>query len=157
MTGAEKAISIMKHAILHGENCNVVLRNYKKDGTLFWNEITITPVLDNQNQLTHFIAVQNDVTNKVKAEDLKDKKQLILELIAQNKPLKTIVKKIINTAETHIKDCFGSISLLNKNTKTLHFWPHQTYQKHSTIMLIIWLLVLMQAHVVRRHIKKKKL
>lgn len=117
----QKAISIMKHAILHGENCNVVLRNYKKDGTLFWNEITITPVLDNQNQLTHFIAVQNDVTNKVKAEDLKDKKQLILELIAQNKPLKTIVKKIINTAETHIKDCFGSISLLNKNTKTLHF------------------------------------
>nr|WP_321230210.1 PAS domain S-box protein [uncultured Psychroserpens sp.] len=116
----QKEIDVMKNAITKGENCNVVLRNYRKDGTLFWNDVTITPVRNNENKLTHFIGVQNDVTNKIKAEDLKDKIQKILELIAQDKPLKSITKKIIDTAEIHLKDCIGSISLLDRVDKTLH-------------------------------------
>ncbi len=116
----QKEINIMKKAIAKGEACNVVLRNYRKDGTLFWNDVTITPVCNNENKLTHFIGVQNDVTKKIKAEDFKNRIQKILVLIAQDKPLKTITKKIINTAEIHLKDCNGSILLLNKVDKTLN-------------------------------------
>ncbi|SDI30711.1 PAS domain S-box protein [Winogradskyella thalassocola] len=113
-------INVMKKAIAGGKACRVVLRNYRKDGTLFWNDVTITPVRNNKNKLTHFIGVQNDVTNKVRAVDLKDRIQKILELIAQDKPLKSITKKIIDTAEIYLKDCMGSISILDKVDKTLH-------------------------------------
>ena len=116
----QKEIIIMKNAIKKGEACNVVLRNYKKDGTPFWNDVTITPVRNNKNKLTHFIGIQNDVTKKVLSEDLKDRNQKILELITQDAPLKTIIKKIIDTAETHLKNCIGSILLLNKVDKTLN-------------------------------------
>lgn len=116
----QKEIDIMKNAITRGEFCNVILRYYKKDGTLFWNDITITPIHNNENKLTHFIGIQNDVTNKVKEKDLKDKTQKILELIAQDKSLKTIGLKIIETVETHLKDCVSSILLLNNEQKTLH-------------------------------------
>lgn len=116
----QEEITIMKNAILNGQACNVVLRNYRKDGTLFWNEVTITPVHNKENKLTHFIGIQNDVTNKAKAEDLKDRTQEILELIAQYKPLKTIAEKIIETAEAHLKNCMGSILLLNNEDKSLH-------------------------------------
>ncbi|WP_299111299.1 PAS domain S-box protein [uncultured Winogradskyella sp.] len=125
----QKEINVMRNAITEGEACNVVLRNYRKDGTLFWNDVTITPIYNNKNKLTHFISVQNDVTNKIKSEDLKDRIQKILESIAQDKPLKSITKKIIDTAEIYLKDCIGSISVLDKVDKTLHILAAQNLPK----------------------------
>ncbi len=116
----QKEIGIMKNAITNGEACKVTLRNYRKDGTMFWNAITITPVHNEENKLTHFIGVQNDITNKVKEEKLKDQTREILELIVQNKQLKTIGNKIVETLETHFKDCVASILLLDTDYKTLH-------------------------------------
>lgn len=45
-----------------------VLRNYRKDGTEFWNDLTITPVFDEQGKLASFISVQNDITDRERAE-----------------------------------------------------------------------------------------
>lgn len=39
-----------------------VIRNYRKDGRLFWNELHIAPVRDDAGKVTHYIGVQNDVT-----------------------------------------------------------------------------------------------
>jgi len=41
---------------------NAVLRNYRKDGTPFWNHLYISPVSDAQGTVTHFVASQYDVT-----------------------------------------------------------------------------------------------
>ena len=116
----QSEINIMKNAIIKGDSCKVTLRNYKKDGTLFWNEIAITPVCNQKNDITHFIGVQNDVSAKVKEEHLKNQIRNILELITQDKPLKTIGNTIIETVETHFTDCIASILVLNKGHKTLY-------------------------------------
>ena len=116
----QKEIDLIKNAIAQGEACNVTVRNYKKDGTMFWNNVTITPVYNEVNKLTHLISVQNDVTNKVKAESLKDQVNKILELIAKDKPLKIIGNKIVEAIETNLKDCIASILILDKKNKTLH-------------------------------------
>lgn len=47
----------------------IILRNYRKDGTPFWNELTISPVRDAGGKLTHFIGVQTDITERRDAED----------------------------------------------------------------------------------------
>lgn len=109
----QKEIDIMNKAIIKGEACNVIVRNYKKDGTLFWNDVTITPIHNDNNQLTHFIGVQNDVTKKVKAENLKEQIKRILELIAKDRPLKMVGKKIVAIIETHIKNSMASILVLD--------------------------------------------
>lgn len=109
----QKEIIIMHEAVANGKACNVVMRNYKKNGTLFWNDITITPIHNEKNKLTHFIGVLNDVTPKVKAADLKEQIRKILELIAKDKPLKAVGKEIVATIETHIKDCMASILLID--------------------------------------------
>jgi len=46
------------------EQCDgqAVLRNYRKDGSLFWNKLYITPVRDPSNRVTHFVGVQYDIT-----------------------------------------------------------------------------------------------
>lgn len=52
----------VRKAIKKKEPCREIIRNYRKDGVMFWNELSITPIFDDQNQLTYFIGVQKDVT-----------------------------------------------------------------------------------------------
>ncbi len=59
----------IRRAVRHGEPCTVEILNYRRDGTTFWNRLSITPVKDEQGELTHFIGVQSDVTARRRAED----------------------------------------------------------------------------------------
>ena len=55
----------MRKALKELRPCREVLRNYKKDGTLFYNELSLTPVLDESDELVYFIGVQKDVSERV--------------------------------------------------------------------------------------------
>ena len=65
----QRGVKIMHNAIKAGKKCQVRVRNYKKDGTLFWNEVAINPIRDQEGKITHFIGIQNDITKRVKAEE----------------------------------------------------------------------------------------
>jgi hypothetical protein len=52
----------LRAAIAAHRAVNVVLRNLRKDGELFWNDLNITPVHDEHGAVTHYIGVINDVT-----------------------------------------------------------------------------------------------
>lgn len=52
----------LREAIAARRPVNVVLRNLRKNGELFWNDLNITPVHDEHGTVTHFIGVINDVT-----------------------------------------------------------------------------------------------
>lgn len=64
---AERAI--MREAIKKGDHCVVDIRNYRLDGTLFWNELYLAPIKDDQGKIKYFIGVQNDVSRRKKAEE----------------------------------------------------------------------------------------
>ena len=50
-------------AALHDERpCHVVLRNYRKDGSMYWNELNISPVRNDAGVVTHYIGVHSDIT-----------------------------------------------------------------------------------------------
>ncbi len=114
------AIDILRTAIKKGEPCQVTLRNYKKDGTLFWNEIALTPLHNDQGVLTHFIGVLNDVTQRKKEARLKDEIRKILELIIEHKPLPIIGLEITEAISGQIDGCMASILLLDKEKHKLH-------------------------------------
>lgn len=67
--GEQEGRYAVKRAVENGTFVGVLLRNYTKAGQLFWNELFVTPVFDDDGQITHFIGVQNDVTDRVTAED----------------------------------------------------------------------------------------
>ena len=54
--------SRLRKAIRARQQVNVVFRNLRKNGEVFWNDLTITPVADGTGKVTHFIGVINDVT-----------------------------------------------------------------------------------------------
>lgn len=60
----QEGVRTIKNAIKNDRECHVHLRNYKKDGTLFWNEISISPVTDDTGRTTHYVGIQNDITER---------------------------------------------------------------------------------------------
>ena len=56
----------MREAVERGETARVLLRNYRPDGSLFWNEVVIQPVRSPAGQLTHFVAFYRDVSERLK-------------------------------------------------------------------------------------------
>jgi diguanylate cyclase (GGDEF)-like protein/PAS domain S-box-containing protein len=54
-------------AALHEKRAgHAVLRNYRKDGSLFWNELHIAPITDESHEkTTHFVSVINDVSERI--------------------------------------------------------------------------------------------
>jgi diguanylate cyclase (GGDEF)-like protein/PAS domain S-box-containing protein len=60
--GAQPELERLRQAIATGAEASVLLRNYRKDGTLFWNQLQISPVRDESGAVTHFVGIQSDVT-----------------------------------------------------------------------------------------------
>lgn len=54
----------LREAITQGESCRVLLRNYRKDGTQFWNEVLVQPVRGEGGQVTHFVGFHRDVSER---------------------------------------------------------------------------------------------
>jgi diguanylate cyclase (GGDEF)-like protein/PAS domain S-box-containing protein len=56
----------LREAVARGETARVLLRNYRADGSLFWNEMVIQPVRDASGQLTHFVGYHRDASQRLK-------------------------------------------------------------------------------------------
>ena len=59
----------MREAVERGETAKVLLRNYRQDGSLFWNEVVIQPVRNPSGQLTHFVAYYRDASERLKGSE----------------------------------------------------------------------------------------
>ncbi|MDP5337331.1 MAG: PAS domain S-box protein, partial [Nodularia sp. (in: cyanobacteria)] len=55
-------INQVRLSIKAGKGCKVVLLNYRKDGSRFWNELSISPIHNENGQLTHFVGILNDIS-----------------------------------------------------------------------------------------------
>ena len=60
----QPGLDAIRQAIRRGTEAKAELRNYRKDGSLFWNELYIAPVKDPRGRLTHFIGIQTDITQR---------------------------------------------------------------------------------------------
>ncbi|HEY9693072.1 MAG TPA: PAS domain-containing protein [Oculatellaceae cyanobacterium] len=61
-------IEQIRQALRTKQECQVALKNYRKDGTPFWNELKISPVCDRNGSLSNFIGVQTDITSRIESQ-----------------------------------------------------------------------------------------
>jgi PAS domain S-box-containing protein len=81
----QPALEELRTALRNGSQCRVTVKNYKKDGTPFWNELSISPVRDEGGRLLNFVGVQNDVTERQRAEEaLRDSEERYRALYEDN-------------------------------------------------------------------------
>ena len=62
----QKGLTEIRASLRERREGHAILRNYRKDGSLFWNELHLAPVLDESGQsTTHFVSVINDVSDRI--------------------------------------------------------------------------------------------
>jgi PAS domain S-box-containing protein len=61
----QPAVDTLRRAITGRHACRVILRNYRRDGTPFWNELFLSPVVDARGEVVRFIGVQNPVSDEL--------------------------------------------------------------------------------------------
>ena len=71
-------INMLRKALKEKSSVNVTLRNYKKNGQLFYNQLLIQPLFDNKNNLLYYLGVQFDITEKIN----------------KNKEIEALIKKV---------------------------------------------------------------
>ena len=62
------AVAEIRAALAERRTITTTLLNYRKDGTAFWNQLSISPVFDGDGDLVSFVGVQTDVTERVRVE-----------------------------------------------------------------------------------------
>jgi diguanylate cyclase (GGDEF)-like protein/PAS domain S-box-containing protein len=100
----------LRAALQENRECHVVVRNYRKDGSLFWNELRVAPVYDTDGYLTHFVGVQTDITDRIRTEEA---------LKASEQKLDSILKSL--------EDVVWSYSLAEKRLRYLNLATEKVY------------------------------
>jgi PAS domain S-box-containing protein len=59
----------VRQAIADEREATVMLRNYRRDGELFWNQFTVRPLTDREGRIVYFLGIQYDVTNEVRTQE----------------------------------------------------------------------------------------
>ncbi|MGA9382063.1 MAG: PAS domain S-box protein, partial [Phormidium sp.] len=138
----------LRTAICQGENCTVVLRNYRKDGSLFWNELSVSPIYDDDGILTHYIGIQTDITERKQAEEELRATTSRLSTLMENLQLGILVKDeselvvLVNQAFCNIFNIpIVPATLIGADFSDFlanyqHFFtsPEQVIQRHEEIL-----------------------
>ncbi|TKX86227.1 PAS domain-containing protein [Halorubrum sp. SS5] len=69
-----ETVDEIAEAIGNEEEVTVEIRNYRRDGTPFWNELTVAPVYDDDGDLAHYVGFQNDISDRKEAERLAEER-----------------------------------------------------------------------------------
>lgn len=62
----QPGLDIVRKALKEKKDCVVEIKNYKKNGNLFWNELRLSPVKNSKGEVTHYVGIQTDITHKKK-------------------------------------------------------------------------------------------
>ena len=92
---------IIKQAIEESKSVKATIKNRKKDGTLFYNDLFISPIfMDEDSDAKYFVGVQNDVTESVYLRDELEKRVLEIEKLKDSAELK--LKKLFDASSEAI-------------------------------------------------------
>ncbi|MFA7428833.1 MAG: diguanylate cyclase [Rhodospirillaceae bacterium] len=92
--------SDIRQAVSESREGIAVLRNFRKDGTPFWNELLVAPVTDSKGRVTHYVGIQRDITARKEAEAERD--TALAEVRAANERLsreKTFISTVLETVD----------------------------------------------------------
>lgn len=81
----------IRAAIHERRGCRVVLQNFRKDGTAFWNQLTVSPVFDSSGRLTNFVGIQEDITALMNSEKERRRNLCLVRTVIDRMPQGALV------------------------------------------------------------------
>ncbi len=65
----QPGLTLLRDAIKEKRETLAIVRNWRKDGSEFWNELSLSPIKNVAGEVTHFVSIQNDVTSRIVFEE----------------------------------------------------------------------------------------
>jgi len=105
-----ETVARIREAIASRRTFQEEILNYRKDGTPFWNDLTVSPVLDDSGQLISFVGLQTDVTERRR---LRDELQQSFEKLKELESLRdNLTHMIIHDLRAPLTAIIGFLELL---------------------------------------------
>ncbi|MGD1704324.1 PAS domain S-box protein [Dapis sp. BLCC M229] len=133
----------LRTALKEGSGCTMSLRNYRKDGTLFWNELSVSPIYDEQGNLSHYIGIQTDITDRIKAERNLKQQSVAMEAAINGIAILDAQEQYIYVNHSHLQ-LFGyqdQQELLGKSWR--HLYDRDELERFESE---IWPILLRDGH-----------
>jgi len=108
----EKEYLKLMAALSKKEECVVETISYKKNRDEFWVRFSMIPIYNSDNELSHWLSIQRDVSDEKKLE--KEKEQLIRELTQNNKDLKQFSYITSHNLRAPLSNLIGLLSLVEE-------------------------------------------
>jgi len=109
----------MWNALSKGKAWSGEFINRRKNGEIYWEQAYISPVYNKAGQITQYVAVKLDVTERKRRELHEHSHNQVLELLSKGAPLKAILLAIVRGVEAEYPNMMCSILLLDKEGKHL--------------------------------------
>lgn len=122
----QEGLNTIREALIKGQPCYTVLRNYRKDGTLFWVELWVSPVHNELGELTNFIGIQNDITSRFLGEQKRQESEEVLRTVL------TAVKEGITFSDEQ-----GKFMIFNQEMENLTGYSIAEANASSSFMNLI--------------------
>ncbi len=118
----------IRTALAAGKPIRTILRNYRKDGSLFMNELSIFPISDPDGTVTHFLGIQNDMTDTLSLRKNRDIASQVFDMASDGILLTDSENRIIlvNRAFTEITG-YSLEDVQEKNPSVLASGRHDSF------------------------------
>ncbi|CQR47928.1 Phytochrome-like protein cph2 [Paraliobacillus sp. PM-2] len=141
----------IRQALKNNEPIQIEIKNHRKDGRPFWNELKISPIFDDADQLLCFIGIQEDVTSKKIQTTFMENQLKIAKEIISSKNLFDTITDSCQMIEDHLDvscmilrlddekqviQCFGSSHIPEQVKKEIHNIDFNEYREHYLTTLL---------------------
>jgi light-regulated signal transduction histidine kinase (bacteriophytochrome) len=108
----------------------VTIQNFRKDGTSFWNDLVMSPLTDDEGNTTHFLGMQLDITDRIKAEEkLKAK---TAELQQSNRELEQFTYAASHDLQEPLRMISSYLQLIRKRYEQVFDASGKTFLNYAT-------------------------
>lgn len=121
---AEEPVEEMARAIDAGEPVVVELRNYRRDGTEFWNKVELIPVTTPSGEVSHYLGFQRDVTEDNRRQEgearIQEQRPELLGLLQGKKEPELVLEDALSIGRTVLDVSGAYLSSVSQSEDELH-------------------------------------
>jgi PAS domain S-box-containing protein len=113
-------------------------KNRAKDGSEFWLQSTITPIIDNNNNLVKFLCTSTDITHKKNIENELNEAKKIIDLdLFENVSYAKKIHSALLTNEDEIRNTFPKSFLYYKAQKIISGDFYGFYKQNNKSIIVV--------------------